>query len=214
MIRPYLKVCGLHSEEDVRIVSESKADYVGFVMAESKRKITPHAAASWLKRHPMPDKSVAALFVNAPIDEIADAVNILSPDIVQLHGAETPDDVKKTKEVCQTDVWKALAHDASVLERMDAYVPYVDAFVIDAKVKGAWGGTGQRFDWSHVPAYVEFGRKQNTPVLIAGGINAENVAALKAFRPWGVDLSSGVETNGRKDQQKLNCLEKRLNSNE
>lgn len=211
MDRPYLKLCGLRSEHDVRIASRSLADYVGFVMAESKRKVNPHEAASWLERHSMPKKKVAALFVNAALKDIQETVNILSPDIIQLHGTESPDTAVKIKQRFDVEVWKALPHDQGTINKMQDYLSTVDGFVIDAKVKGAWGGTGQRFNWSHVPMYVDFGMNCNVPVLIAGGITPDNVVDLLPMKPWGVDLSSGIETEGLKDKQQLTRLEKRLN---
>ncbi|MFB4163411.1 phosphoribosylanthranilate isomerase [Alteribacillus sp. JSM 102045] len=214
MISPYLKLCGLHSEHDVKVASLSRADYVGFVMAESKRKVTPHEAASWLERHKLPEKKVAALFVNAPLKEIREAVEVLSPDVIQLHGAESPEKAAEVKKTFNLEVWKALPHDEDTIFQMNEYLSSVDGFVIDAKVKGAWGGTGQSFDWSHVPEYVEFGKNYSLPVLIAGGITPDNVEALMPFKPWGIDLSSGLETEGLKDENKLICLEKRLEKNE
>ncbi|WP_158735340.1 phosphoribosylanthranilate isomerase [Alteribacillus sp. YIM 98480] len=214
MTRPYFKLCGLHSEQDVEAARFSHADYVGFVLAESKRKVSPKEAASWLERHPLPEKKVAALFVNAPLKDIKDVVNVLSPDIIQLHGSESPEKAAETKLKVGLEVWKALPHDEDTIKRMEYYLTKVDGFVIDAKVKGAWGGTGERFDWSHVPKYVEFGKEHGIPVFIAGGVNPDNVEKLMPFQPWGIDLSSGVETKGAKDKQKLTRLEMRLNKNE
>ncbi|WP_240375586.1 phosphoribosylanthranilate isomerase [Bacillus piscicola] len=211
MAPPYLKLCGLHSEEDVITANHSRADYVGFVMAESKRKVHPNEAASWLDRHKLPGKKVAALFVNAPLHEIRSSAAVLHPDIIQLHGAESPEEAGEVKEVTGTIVWKALPHDEYTLDKMKKYLPFVDGFVIDAKVKGAWGGTGKSFDWGHVPRYVQFGKDERIPVLIAGGITPANIENLLSYHPWGIDLSSGIEQNGKKDKHLIHELEKRLN---
>lgn len=210
MRRPYVKLCGLHSEEDVQLVQSSQADYIGFVMAKSKREVSPDEAASWLDRHPLPGKKVAALFVNATIEEMKKAVQRCPVDIIQLHGTESVETVQRVKDVTQKEVWKAFRHDEETLTQLELYRSYVDGFVIDAKVKGAWGGTGQTFDWKHVPEYVQFGKEHNLPLFIAGGITPDNVEELLRYEPWGIDLSSGIERNGKKDKEKLTALEKRL----
>ncbi|SFE34076.1 phosphoribosylanthranilate isomerase [Alteribacillus iranensis] len=213
MNRPRFKLCGLQSEQDVITASSSQADYVGFVFAESKRQVKPEDAASWLERHELPGKKVAALFVNASPQEIKQTSSVLRPDIIQLHGAESPEQVQQIKDAMAEDVWKALPHNDYTLEKMKDYASIVDGFVIDAKVKGAWGGTGQQFDWSHVPDYVTFGKESGIPVLIAGGINPTNIKKLLVYEPWGVDLSSGAEKDGRKDKQRLRDLEEELMKN-
>ena len=210
MKRPYVKLCGLHSEADVQLVQSSQAEYVGFVMAESKRKVSPFEAASWLDRHPLPGKKVAALFVNASLSDILEAVKQCPIDIIQLHGTESVEMVQLVKEKTKKEVWKAIRHDDDAFSALESYLPYVDGFVVDAKVKGEWGGTGQRFDWKHVPRYVQFGKKHQVPLFIAGGITPENVASLLRYDRWGIDLSSGIERNGKKNKEKLTALEKRL----
>ncbi|MFZ4452285.1 phosphoribosylanthranilate isomerase [Salibacterium aidingense] len=212
MKRPMVKLCGLQSEEDVITASRSNADFAGFVMAESKRRVSPEAAKSWLEAHPLPGKKIAALFVNAPLTDIQTAVDVLSPDIIQCHGTETCQEVEDIKSGTSLKVWKAIPHDEEALNKMKEYAGVVDGFVIDAKVKGAWGGTGQRFDWSHVPQYVSFGSKARLPVLIAGGITPYNVEDLLSYSPWGIDISSGIEKNGKKEESLVMELEKRLSN--
>ncbi|RSL33456.1 phosphoribosylanthranilate isomerase [Salibacterium salarium] len=210
MSLPFLKLCGLHSQEDVKVASYSSADFVGFVMAESKRQVKPEEAESWLRKHPLDGKKTVTLFVNAPLSDIQTAVNQLSPDIIQCHGTESIEDILKIKQATGKLVWKAIPHDDRSLDKMKAYADVVDGFVIDAKVKDAWGGTGRSFDWSHVPKYVSFGEDKQLPVLIAGGIAPENVDHLMPHGPWGIDLSSGIEKDGKKDIDRLMELEKRL----
>ncbi|MGY4690102.1 phosphoribosylanthranilate isomerase [Salibacterium sp. K-3] len=214
MTGPKLKLCGLHSLEDVMTVSRSGADTAGFVMAESRRRVFPEDVKSWLEACPLPGKNIAALFVNAAAADIDHAVKVLNPDIIQCHGTETPQDLKQIKGAFGKEIWKAVPHDEEAPAKMEEYIGVCDGFVVDAKVKGAWGGTGQRFDWAHVPQYVSFGRRHNIPVLIAGGVTPENVEDLVRFHPWGVDVSSGIETKGKKDGALVTELEKRLNRNE
>ncbi|MDQ0299432.1 phosphoribosylanthranilate isomerase [Salibacterium salarium] len=210
MSRPFLKLCGLHSEEDVQLAVESDADYVGFVMARSKREVKPEDAALWLQRYQFHKKEIVLLFVNATSGEIQVAADQLSPDIIQCHGTESVEEIKKIKQTTGTKVWKAIPHDEGSLNKMMEYTEAVDGFIVDAKAKHAWGGTGESFDWSHVPKYVAFGQEKQLPVFIAGGITAENVDNVLAYDPWGIDLSSGIEANGKKDKHRLMELEKRL----
>ncbi|MFB5661678.1 phosphoribosylanthranilate isomerase [Alteribacillus sp. HJP-4] len=214
MARPLYKCCGLHSEEDVRIIAQSGADIAGFVMAESRRKIRPEEVTSWLEKYPLSGKKTALLFVNADMNEIVESFKHIRPEIIQLHGEESIEQIKSIQERLPAEVWKALPHDNTTIGKMNAYLPYVDGFVIDAKVKGLRGGTGKQFDWNHVPDYVLFGKKNNIPVLIAGGINHSNIDELLGFEPYGVDVSSGIEKEGRKNSHLVNQIEKRLNKNE
>ncbi|SFP41958.1 phosphoribosylanthranilate isomerase [Salibacterium halotolerans] len=211
---PKLKLCGLHSLNDVFTVSESSADYAGFVMAESRRRVSPETAKAWLDTCPLPGKKIAVLFVNAPLEEIERTVEIVNPDIIQLQGDETVRDLEFIKNATGREIWKAVPHDTEALEKMKQYEAAADGFIVDAKVKGARGGTGQQFDWSHVPGYVSFGKERGIPVLIAGGVNPDNAGELVKFHPWGVDVSSGIETEGQKDKSLVMEMEKRLNNNE
>ncbi|SFL97749.1 phosphoribosylanthranilate isomerase [Salibacterium qingdaonense] len=213
MTVPKLKLCGLHSLDDVVTVAESSADYAGFVMAESRRRVSPETVKIWLDTCPLPGKKIAVLFVNAPLEEIKRAVEIVNPDIIQLHGDETVRDLENIKKTTGREIWKAVPHDTKTLEKMKQYEA-ADGFIVDAKVKGARGGTGQQFDWSHVPGYVSFGKEHGIPVLIAGGVNPGNAGELVSFHPWGVDVSSGIEKEGKKDKSLVMEMEKRLNSNE
>ncbi|MFD2704448.1 phosphoribosylanthranilate isomerase [Salibacterium lacus] len=214
MTAPKLKLCGLHSLEDVIAVSESSADFAGFVMAESRRRVTPESVKKWLDACPLPGKKIAVLFVNEKAAEIERVVEILDPDIIQFHGDEPLHHLEHIKQSTGKEIWKAVPHEEQTLEKMEQYTGTADGFIIDAKVKGARGGTGQRFDWSHIPRYVSFGKDRGLPLLIAGGVTPKNAGELLSFQPWGVDVSSGIEKEGKKDKSLVMEMEKRLNSNE
>jgi phosphoribosylanthranilate isomerase len=94
---------------------------------------------------------------------------------------------------------------------MKKYAEAADGFVIDSKVKDAFGGTGQTFDWSKVPCYIQAAEELNKTLFIAGGIAPDNIHQLLELHPPGIDISSGIEQNGKKDETLLTRLEERVN---
>lgn len=212
---PQIKYCGNHSLHDLQVTTNSKADYLGIVFArESKRCVTAEQAAGWLNQQPLNDRQkLVGLFVNATAEEIQFVLKQVPLDFIQCHGVETPETVKKIGEETGLPVWKAIHHDENALELMKSYKGAVQGFVVDCKVKGQWGGTGKSFDWSAVPKYTDEARRQGVPCFIAGGVRAENVTALLRYQPEGIDLSSGIEINGEKDETEIRRLEERLMRN-
>ncbi|WP_238457460.1 phosphoribosylanthranilate isomerase [Alkalihalobacterium alkalinitrilicum] len=210
-----LKYCGNHSLQDVGIVSSSKADYIGFVFAESKRKVSTESVSNWLKhvKHKR-GKKIVALFVNATIMEIEEIILSVPIDIIQCHGSETPDHVRQLHRRVEKPIWKVIHHKENAWNEMKDYAPFVEAFIIDSKVKGQWGGTGVTFDWSHIPKYIEQGKILAKPVFIAGGINPSNIEQLLKYQPEGIDISSGIEVNGLKDKAMINQIEERIKQND
>ncbi len=214
-MRPLLKYCGNHSLSDLQQVRDSEADYVGVVFASSGRQVTATSLALWLNKVTLNNKQkLVGLFVNPTLEEITNVIKEVPLDIIQLHGTETPEFVAEIKEKCQLPLWKVIHHEIDALKKMEAYSSIVTAFVIDSKVKGAWGGTGITFDWSHIPTYIQEGRRLNLPVFIAGGINGENISDLLTYEPDGIDISSGIERNGMKDIDEMKRIEKRINNHE
>ncbi|WP_252311804.1 phosphoribosylanthranilate isomerase [Sinobaca sp. H24] len=153
--------------------------------------------------------------MNETLDTIKKAVETVHPDVIQLHGSETPEQSAAVKEAFPgIEIWKAVHHDPNSLLLLEQFLNNVDGFVIDAKAKHAWGGSGESFDWSHAGRYIEYGRRMGVPLFIAGGITPDNVQELLEHEPWGIDLSSGLESSGEKDPEKVRQLEKRLCENE
>ena len=188
----FVKICGLCTEEDVDGVAALKPDAMGFVFwRKSKRAVSIERAAEWSRGVP---KGIAkvGVFVDASIAEIARAIRQVKLDIVQLHGHEPPELV----ELLPTKVWRVWRPGRESGELPDAYP--VDAFLVDSYSSAAPGGTGQLADWDEARAFV---KSVKTPVVLAGGLKSDNVReAVKKVRPWGVDVSSGVEVRpGKKD---------------
>lgn len=201
----YVKLCGLMCEEEVAVADALRADYIGFVLAKSRRRVAVADVVEWLKHvSPMHSKPVFVT-VNPTLDSLLRLHEETGINRVQLSGEET-------KAFCQEArkqgliVWKAIGiANESDVERIGDYRDVVDALLIDTKRAGAHGGTGETFPWSLIPACLE--QAQGTPLLVAGGLTPTRVADLLAdYRVQGVDVSSGIETNGRKDTEKMRAF--------
>lgn len=206
---PLLKYCGNHSVEDVVVTANSKASYLGFVFAPSKRCVTGEQVRQWLANVRV-GQQLVGVFVNATIEEIEKVLIDVPLDVIQCHGAETPEFIKELKQRCNKLVWKVIHHSETGLETMKKYRGVVDGFVIDSKIPGLAGGTGVTFDWEAIPNYQQEAEFQQVSCFIAGGINPNTVQDLLQYNPIGIDLSSGIEENGRKSENVKNLFEKRL----
>ena len=200
-----VKVCGVCRAEDARVAVEAGAAFIGVILAPGRLRSRTAAQAAAIF------ESVAArrvgVFVDAGAAEVAEAAQRLSLDAVQLHGDESVDLVRRIRAAVACDVWKALrVRDGAALTRAaDAYGGAADALLLDGWSPGAHGGAGVRFDWSAVAAA---GLPAGVPLIVAGGLTADNVAAAVALlQPSLVDVSSGVETEpGRKSAEKIHAF--------
>ncbi len=187
-----VKICGITRSEDARAALDAGADALGFVFApRSPRCLSPADAAAITRRLPASVLTVG-VFVNAAAPELQSVRSTCHLDILQLHGDESP-------AFCSSlggHVWKAFrVQSADSLRALPGYT--TDAWLLDSYVPGQSGGTGAVFNWDLAAQAILLGR----PVLLAGGLTPGNVAeAVRAVRPFGVDVSSGVEVApGRKD---------------
>ncbi|WP_062046807.1 phosphoribosylanthranilate isomerase [Bacillus sp. JCM 19034] len=211
--RPLLKLCGNHSEHDVKVALASSAEYIGFVFAKSKRQVCREQLKRWLpneKNH----KKIVALFVNESIENIQYVLESAHVDVIQCHGNETPKYMNDLRKQVKQSLWKVIHHNDHALETMQSYRGIVDGYVVDCKVDRQWGGTGLSFDWNYVPQYVEEGHRQGVKVWIAGGVNPSNIHKLLPYKPDGVDLSSGIEHEGKKSLELVRQLEERMKRND
>jgi phosphoribosylanthranilate isomerase len=215
MPRPFLKYCGIHSFSDYTVCLESASDFLGFVFYQkSPRHIKPEAIADWVRRAGQRKKPLVGVFVNPTFDELRVVLQTAPLDIIQLHGEETPTFVTEVQKTFHKRVWKAIHHTPGACGLMAQYEHTVDGFVIDCKVKDAWGGTGVRFDWTYVPDYTEEARRQGVPCFIAGGITPDNIEKLLAFDPMAIDLASGIECEGKKSRRLIQDLERKVGAND
>ena len=186
-----IKICGLKREEDIKYANEVKPDYIGFVFAGAKRKIDFVTAAKLKKLLDKDIKSVG-VFVNEGIGNIARLCDEGTIDLVQLHGDEDEAYICKLKERVKNKIIKAVKIQSSKLEELKVQSSNADFILFDSG-----SGSGKIFDWNLIKGY-------DKPFFLAGGLNKDNLAkALKMLNPWCVDLSSGVETDGLKDFEKI-----------
>lgn len=194
-----IKFCGATSWADVELALETGADAVGMIFAQSPNRITWEAAREIAGRIPSQITPVPVL-VNPTRDDVARVRDLFPQALVQLSGDETP---AFTKSIGGT-VIKAIhvGNEAPhVMERIcDRYAPSLVLF--DTRVAGKYGGTGLTFDWTNIAKLARW-----RPVMVAGGLTPQNVAAcVRAVRPFGVDVRSGIETDGRKDVAKMRAF--------
>lgn len=187
-----VKICGLRTVEHALVAAAAGADLLGLVFAPSRRQVTLSEAAtiaSAVQRLPTPRPRLVGLFVHEQPERIDAIAQQIGLDLVQLSGDEPVSDAA----VITVPIIKAIRMDGSQHETDWLQQPVT--FLVDAHVPGSYGGTGVRADWARAALLA-----QQRPLLLAGGLNAENVAAaIVAVRPLGVDVSSGVERDGRKD---------------
>ena len=217
---PKVKMCGISKVETIPAVVEAKPNYMGLVFAPSKRQVTVDQAKTLVEElhkgcakkygsDTEPDKNdtikTVGVFVNETVDNLVTIANEVNLDAVQLHGDEDETFIQSLKERTNVEVWKAvqIRSAADVEEWIDSSA---DMILFDAYHKDERGGTGEVFDWSSLD---EFER----PFMLAGGIDSTNVArAIRTVRPYGLDTSSGIETNGVKDDEKITAFTKIVKS--
>ncbi len=191
-----VKVCGIRTLEEALAAVEAGVDAIGFVFAPSPRRIAPEEARRIALLLP-PFVSKVGVFVNSPRSEVSAIASFCRLDALQFHGEEEPADCLGW----ELPVIKAVrVRDAGSIARLPEY--RVSAFLLDAWDPARHGGTGKSFPWE-----LALEAKRYGPVILAGGITPENAAAaVRCVRPYAVDVSSGVETEGRKDPEKIKAL--------
>ena len=211
---PKIKICGISKVETILAIVDAKPDYMGLVFAPSKRQVTVDQAKTLVEElHKQYTKrynngaeqsnndeiKTVGVFVNETLDNLVSIATEANLDVVQLHGDEDEAFIQSLKERTNVEVWKAVqirsAADAEAWIDSSA-----DMLLFDAYHKDERGGTGEVFDWSCLD---EFER----PFMLAGGIDSTNVArAIRTVRPYGIDISSGIETEGVKDDEKIKAF--------
>ncbi|MBN2621724.1 MAG: phosphoribosylanthranilate isomerase [Acidimicrobiales bacterium] len=191
----FVKVCGITNEEDALLAVAMGADAVGFVFAPSPRQVAPQKVADIVKRLPAEIVTVG-VFRDESRERVVDIAHTARLRAVQLHGHETSADSHWIRQRVRLII-KAFAAGDPQLDEADEYA--ADAFLVDS----ATPGSGEVFDWS-----LAEGAPSNRRIILAGGLTPENVAdAIRVVRPWGVDVSTGVEVSpGRKDARKIRAF--------
>jgi phosphoribosylanthranilate isomerase len=192
----FVKICGLTNAEDVSAVAALRPNALGFVFwPGSPRRVDPAEVKKWTEHIPANVLRVG-VFVDEDPTEINRIIARAGLNVVQLHGSEEKSAVSQVAGLC----WKAVHLDKMTVEEADAYA--VRGILIDQYNAAMPGGTGETADWA---AAADFVQRTKHKVLLAGGLNSNNIKeAIERVKPWGIDVSSGVESEpGRKDLRRV-----------
>jgi phosphoribosylanthranilate isomerase len=213
----FIKICANTNLEDARMAAELGVDAVGFVFAPSKRRVTAEQVAEITAELPDGVEKVG-VFTSTDAEAILQAAKVAGLNVVQLHSGFDPELVNaidagsggtlRVLQVVDVPVGMDMEDLRSLLTAVLRH-PFVVAVLLDASHGGISGGTGKRFDWERTAEVVRQVQEMiGGRVIVAGGLNAENVAeAIAAFEPWGVDVASGVEASpGKKDPERLRAF--------
>lgn len=192
-----IKICGLTRTEDIEMVNEFLPDYIGFVFAKSRRQVSAEQAKE-LKNKLRPAIKAVGVFVNEKPENIAEIANQGIIDLIQIHGDEDAAYCAQLRKLTQAPIIKVVRvereDDLAGIEEFDC-----DYYLFDTLSNQQYGGTGKAFDHS-----ILYNKEIKKPFFVAGGLNQDNVAAvIEVIKPFGVDTSGGVETDGIKDVNKI-----------
>ena len=192
-----IKICGLTRTEDIEMVNEFLPDYIGFVFAKSRRQVSAEQAKE-LKNKLRPAIKAVGVFVNEKPENIAEIANQGIIDLIQIHGDEDAAYCAQLRKLTQAPIIKVVRvereDDLAGIEEFDC-----DYYLFDTLSSKEYGGTGKAFDHS-----ILYNKEIKKPFFVAGGLNQDNVAAvIEVIKPFGVDTSGGVETDGIKDVNKI-----------
>ena len=206
-MRPDIKICGLKTPEAVERAVAQGATHLGFIFfPKSPRNVAPEVAAELAD--PVRGKAkIVAVTVDADDDELDDIVHLLKPDVLQMHGHETPERILHVRALYGLPVMKAFSvREAADLDRVDRFIGVADRFLFDAKAPAGSelpGGNGVSFNWEIMASLDD-----SVDYMLSGGLNKDNVGlALASTRASGIDVSSGVESApGVKDLRMIDAF--------
>jgi phosphoribosylanthranilate isomerase len=202
----HIKICGIKEEAHALAIAEAGVDYIGLVFARSPRQITPARAKKIVAalKESGAKTEVVGVFVNTPTEKINHIADSCQLDRIQLNGDEPWElcrnlnrpvikVIRVSPNYRTEQIYADMSYGARILD------PQECRFLLDSNAPDKYGGTGKTFDWNLARMIAE-----KFPVIIAGGLTPKNVAeAIRIISPWGVDVSSGVETKGAKDTEKI-----------
>lgn len=207
-----IKICGIKRFDDVEFLNELQPEYAGFIFCKSKRQITLEFGKELIENLDGNIKKVG-VFQNNSLEEVKNIAKTLKLDVIQLHGMEDENYIKK---LYPYNIWKSVSIDVSdslqknFKDKVEFYKETlnkicesnVEAVLIDSSVKGNKGGTGISFNWNILKNMT-----LKKPVILAGGLNCKNIQqAIEIVKPYVLDVSSGVEENGVKSFEKIKDL--------
>lgn len=196
-----IKLCGMMRPCDIDYANEVLPDYVGFIFANTRRKISMEQAEAF--REALNDRiDAVGVFYNEKPEVVLEyaAKNIIQ--VIQLHGDEDKQYIENLRSQTKLPIWKAVkVRTKNDLRKQPEYG--ADLYLLDTYKAGELGGCGEQFDWSSL-------RQMSIPYFLAGGITPENVTEALKYCPYGIDVSSGIESNGQKDRKKMIEIVRRI----
>ena len=197
-----VKICGLCQMQDVSYVNACLPDYVGFVFAESRRQVSSEQVKE-MRKALNPRIQTVGVFVNEKIETIVQLCNRGILDLIQLHGDEDGDYLRRLASSTDIPIIRAVRVQ-SARQILEAQKQKCDYLLLDTYIPGQYGGGGKSFDTKLVPPL-------SKPWFLAGGLDPGHIGEkLEKYHPFGVDVSSGVETEGRKDPKKIQAFIERV----
>ncbi|AMB97268.1 phosphoribosylanthranilate isomerase [Aerococcus urinaeequi] len=188
-----VKICGLRRPEDIEAANAAKPDYVGFIFVEGTKRYVEPIQAAQFRKDLAGDIQTVGVFVNARIEKIVAICKAGIIDVIQLHGEEDATYIDQLKGQVDQEIIKSVAVGDDLV-----VAPNQADYLLFDSLSPSRGGSGKVFDWQMVSAY------QEKPFFLAGGLGVENIEeALKVVRPYAVDASSSLETDGVKDPVKM-----------
>ncbi len=204
----WVKICGTTNLDDALLAAEFGADAIGFVLAPSKRQVTPEQVAKIVHRLPANIEKIG-VFLNQSPERVIEAVETAGLTGVQLHGDESLETARRVEAAKVAKVVKGIRAGPALESQLETWSreEAVSALLLDSGNGNQGGGTGKTFDWD-VAAHALRRLASLKQLIVAGGLNPENVrGAIDKFHPWGVDVASGVEVSpGKKDPQKVKAF--------
>ena len=186
-----IKLCGMRREEDIAYANEFLPDFVGYILAEGFRRTVDIGFAARISQSLDSRIKKVGVFVDTPVDIVKRAAESIGLDVIQLHGSEDDDYIARLRALTGKPIFRAFK------VKSEADLPAIENCVADLVLLDSGAGTGKTFDWSLVQSV-------QRPYFLAGGLDPDNVAdAIAALHPYGVDVSSGIETDGVKDESKM-----------
>ena len=189
-----IKMCGLSSIEDIEAANAIKPDYIGFVFAEISKRRVSAPEASKLKSKLDPDIKAVGVFLDDKLDFVASMLNLGIVDVVQLHGSENDEYIERVRQITNKPIIKAF------IIRSKEDVECAEKSTADYILLDGGKGEGKAFDWSLL-------KDIKRPYFLAGGLKPDNASdAVKVLKPYAVDVSTGIETDGVKDREKMTAF--------
>jgi len=191
-----LKICGLKRLQDIEYVNECRPDYIGFVFAQSRRQVSPEQAKV-LRENLNKEITPVGVFVNQDINLAAKLVNENIIDVIQLHGDESSDYILKLRTLMKRGKIIKAFRISDNTDISNISLDNADYLLFDTYSSRGYGGMGKTFNWDLISGI-------KYPFFLAGGVNIDNAEqAIEKLKPYAVDLSSSVETDGFKDREKI-----------